>query len=134
MANSNKQFVHNIIALADERKIPRDTVVDSIKDAIIKAYVKEYPESNVEVEIDLNNESLIIKTLFNVVEDYDDLNDYSEISVEDAKKEYSKDSKVGDVVKKEVDISELETSIINGIKQLFKHNITSESNKQIFSD
>jgi N utilization substance protein A len=108
-------------------------VADALKDAIIKAYTKEYPETLVEVNIDIDNKRLSIFKLFKVVEPSDELNDYAEISIEDAKK-IDSSLKVGDTYKENVPLKELsKLSLGLHLAQMFKHNVTNQSNKQIYA-
>ncbi|GHU26320.1 hypothetical protein FACS1894152_0660 [Bacilli bacterium] len=130
---TNKQIFDAITLIADQRNIPRDTVIDSLKDAILKSYVKEYPESELEVVIDYDNKHMEINQLFKVVDDNPELNDYSEISVKDAQA-IDKSLKLGDIYKKPVSLADLsKLSLRMHLAQLLKHNVTSQSNKQIFT-
>jgi N utilization substance protein A len=125
--------INALTLIADENNIPRDNVADALKDAIIKSYTKEYPETELEVNIDIDNKRLSINKLFKVVEASDELNDYSEISVEDVKKIDPK-LQVGDIYKETVPLNELsKLSLGLHLAQMFKHNVTSQSNKQIFT-
>ncbi|GHU32035.1 hypothetical protein FACS1894166_04580 [Bacilli bacterium] len=130
---TNKQIFDAITLIADQRNIPRDTVIDALKDAILKSYVKEYPESELEVVIDYDNKHMEINQLFKVVEDNPELNDYSEIAVKDAQT-IDKTLKLGDTYKKPVSLADLsKLSLRMHLGQLLKHNVTSQSNKQIFT-
>jgi N utilization substance protein A len=130
---TNKQIFDAITLIADQRNIPRDTVIDSLKDAIIKSYIKEYPESELEVIIDYDNKHMEINQLFKVVDDNPELNDYAEISVKDAQA-IAKSLKAGDTYKKPVSLADLsKLSLRMHLAQLLKHNVTSQSNKQIFT-
>jgi N utilization substance protein A len=127
----NSALIQQIKLVADEKKIPRDNVADSLKDAIIKAYVKEFPETLVEVNINVDDGILEVNQLLYVVEPYDDLNDYTEISVADAKK-HNANIAVGEVLKLPIDVSKLERPVQSHIFQIFKHNIVNQSNVEIF--
>ncbi|MDR2369429.1 MAG: transcription termination factor NusA [Mycoplasmataceae bacterium] len=132
----NKQMADTINALtliADENNIPRDTVAEALKDAIIKSYTKEYPETIVEVDIDIDNKRLSIHQLFKVVEPNDELNDYAEITITEAQKVDPK-LQVGDFYKKVIPLQELsKLSLGMHLAQMFKHNVTNQSNKQVFT-
>jgi hypothetical protein len=68
-----------------------------------------------------------------VVEPNDEINDYAEISVTDVKKT-DPSLKVGDVYKESVPLKELsKLSLGLHLSQMFKHNVTSQSNKQIYA-
>jgi N utilization substance protein A len=124
-------LIQQIKLIADEKKIPRDNVVDGLKDAINKAYVKEFPETEVEVIIDVDKGILNVNQILKVVDAYDDLNDYAEISLADAKK-HDPNLNVGDTLKIPVDLSKLERPVQSHIFQIFKHNVISQSNVEIF--
>jgi N utilization substance protein A len=127
----NSALIQQIKLVADEKKIPRDNVADSLKDAIIKAYVKEFPETIVEVNISVDDGILEVNQLLNVVEPYEDLNDYTEIALADAKK-YNENITVGEVLKLPIDVAKLDTPVQSHIFQIFKHNIINQSNVEIF--
>jgi N utilization substance protein A len=127
------ETINALTLIADENNIPRDTVVDALKDAIIKAYTKEYPETELEVLIDIDNRRIQINKLFKVVEANDDLNDYTEISIEDVQKK-DPSLKLGDIYKEVIHLKELsKLSLGIHLSQMFKHNVTSQTNKQIYT-
>ncbi len=133
MNNLNIELINNIKLIADEKRIPRDNVSDALKDAITKAYVREYPETVVEVIIDIDEKKLEVNKLLKVVEPYDDFNDYCEILLEDAKK-INQNVNVGEEIKEPIDLSKLERSVVSHILQIFKSNITIQSNAQIYKE
>jgi N utilization substance protein A len=125
--------INALTLIADENNIPRDTVAEALKDAIIKSYTKEYPETIVEVDIDIDNKRLSIHQLFKVVEPNDELNDYAEITITEAQKVDPK-LQVGDFYKKVIPLQELsKLSLGMHLAQMFKHNVTNQSNKQVFT-
>jgi hypothetical protein len=76
---------------------------------------------------------LAINKLFKVVETKDEINDYAEITEEYAKK-HDSNLKIGDFYKEAVHLSELsKLSLGLHLSQMFKHNVTSQSNKQVYS-
>jgi N utilization substance protein A len=127
----NSALIQQIKLVADEKKIPRDNVADSLKDAIIKAYVKEFPETEVEVNINVDDGILEVNQLLKVVEPYEDLNDYTEIALADAKK-HNGNITIGEVLKLPIDVAKLERPVQSHIFQIFKHNIINQSNVEIF--
>ncbi len=138
MSKINQELLAAITYVADEKKIPRDAVVEILKSAIVKAYTREYPEELIEVNIDIDKKELDVNALYTIVEDNDELNDYCEISVEDAKEYYKaikSDQKVqiGDTLKKPIDILKLPKKIVEHIMQLFKQAIVSEANIEIYN-
>ncbi len=133
MNNANVELINHIKLIADEKRIPRDNVSDALKDAITKAYVREYPETIVEVIVDIDNKRLEVNKLLKVVEPYDDFNDYCEILLEDAKK-INENVNVGEEIREPIDLSKLDRSIVSHILQIFKSNITIQSNVQVFKE
>lgn len=133
MNNANVELINHIKLIADEKRIPRDNVSDALKDAITKAYVREYPETIVEVIVDIDNKRLEVNKLLKVVEPYDDFNDYCEILLEDAKK-INENVNVGEEIKEPIDLSKLDRSVVSHILQIFKSNITIQSNVQVFKE
>ena len=139
MNQLNEQLISAIKLIADEKKIPRDAVVDALRDAITKAYVKEYPEEVINVEINIDNATLTVNRQFTVVEESEELNDYCEISLEDAKDYYKhlktdKEVKLGDLVNKPVQLDKLPKKIVSHIMQIFKQSITMQANNEIFNE
>lgn len=137
MKNIDMNFLNLIIAISDEKKIPRDNVVDVLKNSIIKAYIKEYPEELIEVNIDIDKNIFNIYSVFNVVEPYDDINDYCELTIEEANKYFKsikkeQNAKVGDVIKKPLNPELLSSKIVEHIVQIFKQNIAVQANNQIY--
>ncbi len=95
------QFLAAINQLCDEKNIPKDTVIETIKAALRAAYKKDYGTKDQEVDVELDDNSglatvYLLKTVVKKVEDED-----LEISPAEAKK-YDKKAKLGDTVKIDV--------------------------------
>ncbi|MCK9186729.1 transcription termination factor NusA [Candidatus Gracilibacteria bacterium] len=95
------QFLAAINQLCDEKNIPRDKVVETIKAALRAAFRKDYGNKNQEVDVDLDENSglatvFIVKEVVKKVEDED-----LQMSELEAKK-YSKKAKIGDKIKIDV--------------------------------
>jgi N utilization substance protein A len=133
MSTLSTELIQHIKLIADEKKIPRDTVAESLKDAIVKAYNKEFPDTEIEVIVDIDQQILTVNRLLKAVEPYSDLNDYTEIALDDAKK-YNKDVVAGDILRLPEELAKLERPMISHILQVFKHNISNQSNKEIFKE
>lgn len=134
----NEQILGAIKLISDEKKIPRDTVVDALKIAVTKAYEREYPEEVLSINIDIDKNIFNVNKILNVVEDSEELNDYCEISVKDADKFYQKNkidkkAKIGDVIEVEVNLSKLPKQIVDHIMQIFKQGITIKANVEIYN-
>lgn len=138
MNQISQALLSAIINIADEKQIPRDNVVEALQTSIIKAYTKEYPEEILDVKIDIDNKILEVNQVFNVVEDNEELNDYCEISVEEANQYYKshkidKVAKIGDILQKPVELASLSKKIVEHIVQLFKQAITRNANINIYN-
>lgn len=94
-------FSAAIAQLCDEKGIPRDIVVDTIKAALRAAYRKDYGTRDMNVDVDLNDQTggATVFQIFTVVKKVAaaDL----EMSLKDAKK-YKPDVKVGDELRVDV--------------------------------
>jgi len=99
------QFIAAINQICDEKNIPRDKVIETIKAALRAAYRKDFgnKEQNVDVEFGENNNSATIYLLKNVVKKVE--NENLEMTVAEAKK-YKKTPKVGDEIK--IDVTPME--------------------------
>ncbi|MBI5753681.1 transcription termination/antitermination protein NusA [Candidatus Peregrinibacteria bacterium] len=95
------QFFAAINQLCDEKNIPRERVLETIKAALKAAYRKDYghKEENVDVEIDENSGLATVFLLKKVVKKVAD--EFLEIVQKDALK-YNKNAKVGDDIKIDV--------------------------------
>src|SRR5688572_18689658 len=100
------QFAAAINQLADERGLPRETVVDSIEAAVAAAYRKEYGHAEQEVKAKMNEESgkFDVWQLFEVVEPGEEgiENVHAQVTEEDAQK-MKKGAKVGDIIEIELE-------------------------------
>ena len=139
MSQLNEQLISAIKLIADEKKIPRDAVADALKDSICKAYAKEYPEEIINVEINIDDATLNVYRQYTVVVESDELNDYCEISLHDAKDYYkhlniNKEVKLGDIVNQPVQLDKLPKKIVNHVMQIFKQCITVQANNEIYNE
>jgi N utilization substance protein A len=90
------EFITAITALAAEKNLPRDVVLEAVEVALASAYKKdELAQANVVVKINTEDGSMRIFTQKSVVEEIEDEN--IEMTVEEARK-YRADAKVGDVI------------------------------------
>ena len=130
----NNELIKMMKDIAEEREVQFDIVVSSFEDALKKAYVKEFPEENIEVSVDHTTGKINCDRLFLVVEDNkEDLNEYCEITLSDAKK-INPNYALGDFHKQAFDIWTLERRVVLHALQVFKHSISNESNKEIFKE
>ncbi len=99
------QFLAAINQLCDEKGIPKDKVMETIKAALRAAYRKDYGnrDQNIDVELSDKTESATVYLIKNVVKKVE--NKETEMTLAEARK-YKKDAKVGDEVK--IDVTPLE--------------------------
>lgn len=95
------EFSAAIAQLCDEKGIPRDTVMETIKAALRAAYRKDYGnrEQNVDIHLDDQTGNATVFLLKQVVKTVEDEN--TQISVKDAK-QYKEDAKVEDEIRIDV--------------------------------
>ena len=99
------QFIAAINQICDEKNIPRDKVIETIKAALRAAYRKDFgnKEQNIDVEFGENNNSatiFLVKTVVKKIE-----NENLEMTAAEAKK-YKKTPKVGDEIR--IDVTPME--------------------------
>lgn len=133
----NQELLTAITFIADEKKIPRDAVVDALKNAIIKSYMREFPEEVINADINIDQKILHVYQILNIVDDYEDLNDYCEISLDDAKAFYAKnkiqkEAVVGEQLHKNIELNKLPKKIVDRIMQTFRQLILMQSNNVIY--
>ncbi|MBU1954195.1 transcription termination factor NusA, partial [Patescibacteria group bacterium] len=99
------QFLAAINQLCDEKGIPKDKILETIKAAIRAAYRKDYGTRDQNIEIDLTDSAegttvYLVKEVVKKVEEPD-----LQMTLAEAKK-YKKNAKVGDTIK--IDVTPLE--------------------------
>jgi len=95
------QFLSALNELCDEKNLPKETVIETVKAALRAAYRKDYGNKEQNIEIQLSDGSnfatvLLVQEIVKEVEDED-----TQISLKDAKK-IKKTVKVGDELKTDV--------------------------------
>lgn len=97
------QFMAAINQLCDEKNLPKEVVIDTVKAALRAAYRKDYGnrEQNVDVDLDDKSGNITVYLLKEVVKKVDPEVKELQITVAEAKK-YLKEPKVGDQVKIDV--------------------------------
>jgi len=95
------QFLAAINQLCDEKGIPKDMVMETIKAALRAAYRKDYGnrEQNIEVEFGVQAESAVIYLVKDVVKKVEDPE--IQMTLAEARK-YRKDAKVGEQIRMDV--------------------------------
>lgn len=99
------QFLAAINQLCEEKNLPKDTIMETIKAAIRAAYRKDYGNKEQEIEIEINEKSGSISVLLvkEIVKKVEDIN--LQLSLKEALK-YKKSVKIGDKIK--IDVTPLE--------------------------
>jgi N utilization substance protein A len=99
------QFLAAINQICDEKNIPRDQIVETIKAAVRAAYRKDYgnKDQNIDVDLDEKREMITIYLVKEIVKKVEDPE--TQIALKDALR-YKKGAKVGGSVK--IDVTPLE--------------------------
>jgi N utilization substance protein A len=99
------QFLAAINQLCDEKGIPKEKVMETIKAALRAAYRKDYGnrDQNIDVELNDKTEAATVYLIKNVVKKVE--NKEIEMTLAEARK-YKKDAKVGDEIR--IDVTPLE--------------------------
>jgi N utilization substance protein A len=96
------EFITAITALAAEKNLPRDVVLEAVEVALASAYKKdELAQSNVVVKINAEDGGMRVFTQKAVVSDDELEDDKTQMTVEEARR-YRADAKIGDVLNFEV--------------------------------
>jgi N utilization substance protein A len=127
----SKKIISSLIQIAQDRNIPTDVATNALKDALITAYTREYDGANINVNIDIDNGIVDINRIYKVVADSfadeDEFDDYIEMTLSDAQK-IDANATVGSKIEQSIEFDKMPQSIVIHMAQLFKHNISSESN------
>jgi hypothetical protein len=134
ISTTPKNLIDILNNVCSERKITFAAASESLQKAFLKAFEKAYPEECFEVVIDENNKKIILNKLITVIDDNadDEVNDYSQITLKDAKK-VNKDAAVGDVIREELKFDSLSTNVKAHVMSLFSANIKVETNMLIYN-
>lgn len=126
---NNKNFLEGMRLFEEERKIPAEFVIETLKEAIIKTYQNhvDAPAARVRVEIDSKGIQAYHELLV-VDDDSDTFDETLDILYSDAK-EIKPDVKVGDTIEEEINFAEISRTAINVAKNMLKQK-TKEFDKQ----
>ena len=117
-AKDSKNFLEALTELEKEKGVSKESVLEAIEMAMLAAYKKNYGEDeNVEVIIDRESGDIKVFETKTVVESEDFVDPNMQILLEDAKI-IKKKSKVGDVLKFEVDCENFRRNAIQNGKQI----------------
>ena len=126
---NNKNFLEGMRLFEEERKIPAEFVIETLKEAIIKTYQNhvDAPAAKVRVEIDSKGIQAYHELLV-VDDDSDTFDETLDILYSDAK-EIKPDVKLGDTIEEEINFAEISRTAINVAKNMLKQK-TKEFDKQ----
>ena len=115
----NKEFFSALDALEKERRISKESLIESLEAGMISAFKKEYGETrNISVNIDEAKHSIKVYSYRTVVENDDVVEDYDkEITLEEAR-EIKPSYNVGDTVIEEIPPEEFSRIAAQTAKQV----------------
>ncbi len=97
-----KEFIEAVDNITEEKKIDKDFIFEAMELALLTAYKKNFNSlTNARVDINKDTGEIKVYTVYTVVEDYDDLDLDTEISLEEAKK-IVKGIQIGETIEEEV--------------------------------
>ena len=98
----NRDFLAAMDELEREKDISKEALLEAIEQALISAYKKNYANSqNVRVEIDRKTGDISVYMVKKVVPDEEVMNDYDELTLEEAHA-IDKAYQIGDIIEKKV--------------------------------
>ena len=108
----NSEFLDAFADLRNEKNLSDEEIIGAIKDSIENAYRKNYGQSNVRVDVDMEEGDVTVYMEMEVVEEVDDEN--TQLSLEEAKEIYD-GYEIGDIVEFQID----NRIAAQGAKQVF---------------
>ncbi len=125
-----EEFKEALFKMEEERRVPHDLVIETLKDSMARAYRKELgqDDANIKVEIDLDNGVIDMFEVKIVKKDVED--DFLEIELAEAKKE-NKDYKEGDEYLIPVDINALRRATLMSFKTIMKQKFSQIEKDQL---
>lgn len=99
----SKEFFRALKALALEREIPEERLLDIFRKGLESAYKKQYDKAeNVQVEFNEEKAKILLYSLREVVSEYPEDQPEAEFLLLDDAKKLRKSAKIGDVIKTEI--------------------------------
>ena len=130
----SKAFWENLEKIAQEKETSKENIINILKTALEKSYLKENPDVDIETEINEEKESVKLFEKFVVVDkSEDEIDDDKEINLAEAHK-LKKSYKLGDIVKKEVNINNFERRLAFHFTQILNHGLNEISNFKIYEE
>ena len=112
----NSEFLDAFADLRNEKNLSDEEIIGAIKDSIENAYRKNYGQSNVRVDVDMEEGDVTVYMEMEVVEEVEDEN--TQISLDEAKEIYD-GYEVGDIVEFQIDPKDFNRIAAQGAKQVF---------------
>lgn len=127
-----KEFIEALAGI-ENRKLPKEIVIEALKEALSKAYKKhiEIPDALVRVDIDEKTGELNVYQQYNVVEEVDD--DELEISLADAQ-QIKADIQVGDLFNVKKSIDDLGRAAAILAKNVLKQKIREAEKQSVYDE
>ncbi|TXT16915.1 MAG: nusA [Erysipelotrichaceae bacterium] len=127
-----KEFIEALAGI-ENRKLPKEIVIEALKEALSKAYKKhiEIPDALVRVDIDEKTGELNVYQQYNVVEEVDD--DELEISLADAVQTKA-DIQVGDLFNVKKSIDDLGRAAAILAKNVLKQKIREAEKQSVYDE
>ena len=126
---NNKNYLEGMRLFEEERKIPAEFVIETLKEAIIKTYQNHVDAPAAKVRVEIDNKGIEAYHELTVVDDDSDTFDETlDILYSDAKK-IKPDVKVGDTIEEEINFAQISRTAINVAKNMLKQK-TKEFDKQ----
>ncbi len=126
----------NLLTMIDnislEKKISKETIINSIKEGFIKSYEKQHPNSKLKVELNEKNGSLNIYVGYLVINDIDELNENS-ILLKDALL-LNNNIKIGEFIYKKLNYETFERGLAIQIAQILRQQIREAEKKSIYNE
>ena len=112
----NSEFLDAFADLRNEKNLSDEEIIGAIKDSIENAYRKNYGQSNVRVDVDMEEGDVTVYMEMEVVEEVEDEN--TQLSLEEAKEIYD-GYEIGDIVEFQIDPKDFNRIAAQGAKQVF---------------
>ncbi len=130
-----KDMIKALSDIEEERRIPEDVILDALKEAMAKAYKKDANANDINVIAEINEKkgTIDIYQEYNVVEEDDIQDDELEMSVEDAQT-YTPDAKVGDVVRRKVEITGMSRAAASLARNVMRQKIREAEKSAVYNE
>ena len=130
-----KDLIKALNAIEDERRVPEEVVLEALKEAMSKAYKKDAELSDISVETEINERrgTIDIYQLYTVTNEDDIEDDELQMSLEDAR-EIDPDAKIGDTVRREVEISTMSRAAATLARNVIRQKIREAEKVSVYNE